>query len=157
MRRNRHYPLRSHAGQGVNQEDERMTNPKENEENHHPGLAINFPALLSGVMMLFLMACSGEGTDQGASLLPSHKATLPTILRIVIKWPGDDFASQQDLETRGKIEGLIVARGVGRILRDGTGMGWMDIFVEVESAERAKKTIRQIMGEAAPKARYFIE
>ncbi len=107
--------------------------------------------------MLFLIACSGEGPDQGALLLPSHKTTMPTVLRIIIKWPGDDFASKQDLETRSRIEWLIVERGVGRILRDGTGMGWMDIFVETGAGERAKKAIHEIMGEAAPKARYFIE
>jgi len=89
--------------------------------------------------------------------LPSHKTIIPTVLRIIIKWSGDDFASKQDLETRSKIESLIVERGVGRILRAGTGMGWMDIFVEAGDRESAKKAIREIMEEAAPKAKYLIE
>ena len=82
---------------------------------------------------------------------------MPTVLRIIIKWPGDDFASKQDLETRGKIEKLIVERGVGRILRNGTGMGWMDIFVGAEDSESAKKAIDKIMEEVVPKIKYLIE
>ncbi len=118
---------------------------------------INFFAFLSGVILFLLIGCPGEGPAQGTSLLPSHKTSQPTILRIIIKWPGDDFASKQDLETRSKIENLIVERGVGRILRAGTGMGWMDIFVEAEDKESAKNAINEIMGEAAPKAKYLIE
>ena len=151
------YPLRSHAGSVVNQGDKRMLQPNGDQGNNRRGAGRNFSALLSGVMLLFLIACSGEGPDQDPSLLPSHKTSMPTILRIIIQWPGDDFASKQDLETRSKIESLIEERSVGKILRDGTGMGWMDIFVEAKAGESAKKAIHEIMGEAAPKARYLIE
>ena len=140
-------------GQG----DEPKTKPNGYKGNDPGGSVINFFPLLLGVILLLLMSCSGEGPDRGASLLPSHKTSMPTILRIIIKWSGDDFASKQDLETRRKIENLIVERGVGRILREGTGMGWMDIFVEAEDRESAKKALDKIMGEAAPKAKYFIE
>jgi hypothetical protein len=116
-----------------------------------------FFALLSGAVLLLLMGCSREGPDQDRSLSPSHEASRPTALRIIIRWPGDDFASKQDLETRSKIESLIVERGVGRILRDGTGMGWMDIFIRTEDKESAKKAIDKIMEEVAPNTKYLIE
>jgi hypothetical protein len=139
------------------QGDERKTQPNSYKGNAPGESVMNFLALLSGVILLLLIACSGEGPDRGTSVLPSHKTSMPTILRIIIKWPGDDFASKQDLEARGKIENLIVERGVGRILRDGTGAGWMDIFVEAEDRESTKKAIDKIIGEAAPKAKFFIE
>jgi hypothetical protein len=142
---------------GGDQGGERKTQPNGYKGNNPGGSVINLFALLSGVILLLLAGCSGESPDQGTSLLPSHKTIMPTILRIIIKWSGDDFASKQDLETRSKIENLIVERGVGTILRDGTGMGWMDIFVEAEDRQSAEKAIHKIMGEAAPKAKYFIE
>ncbi len=82
---------------------------------------------------------------------------MPIPMHLIIKWPGDDFASRQDLETRSKIESLIVERDVGKITRVGTGMGWMDIWIEVIDKENAKKAIDRIMVEAAPKAKYLIE
>ena len=148
---------RRNIGSVEDQGDERKTQPNGYKGNDPGGSVKNIFALLSGVILLLLIGCSGEGPDRGTSLLPSHKTSMPTILRIIIKWPGDDFASKQDLETRSKIENLIVERGVGRILGDRTGMGWMDIVVEAEDRESAKKAINEIMGEAAPKAKYFIE
>ncbi len=82
---------------------------------------------------------------------------MPIPMRIIIKWSGDDFASRQDLETRSKIESLIVERRVGKITRVGTGMGWMDIWIEVGDRESAKKGIDRIMGEVAANAKYLIE
>lgn len=118
---------------------------------------INLFPLLKGVILLFLIGCSGEGSDPAALLQSSHRASTPTPLRIVIKWSGDDYASKQDLEIRSKIEILIAEKGVGRILRHGTGMGWMDIWIETADRERAKNAIDKIMSEAAPKVKYFIE
>jgi hypothetical protein len=148
---------RWNTGSVGNQADERKTRPSGYKRNDPGGYVIKFIALLSGAILLLPIGCSGEGPDQDTSLLPSHKASMPTVLRIIIKWPGDDFASKQDLETRSKIENLIVERGVGSILRDGTGMGWMDIFVGAEDRESAKKAIDKIMEEAAPKMKYLIE
>ncbi len=116
----------------------------------------SFP-LLFLVILLFLPGYSAEIPDSSTELLPSHRPNVPTTLRIVIKLSGDDFASKQDLETRGKIETLIVEGGMGRVVRVGTGMGWMDIWIEVGDRERAKKAIDKIMGEVAAKAKYLIE
>jgi hypothetical protein len=115
-----------------------------------------FP-LLFLVMLLSLPGYSGEGPDPSTQLQPSHRTNMPTPLRIIIRWSGDDFASKQDLEARGKIETLIAERGVGRIVRRGTGMGWMDIWVEVGDRESAKIAIDKIMGEVAPEAKYLTE
>jgi len=107
---------------------------------------------------LFLTGCSDVGpSDDGTSPVPSDKTPMLNNLRIIIKWHGDDFASKQDLETRKRIETLILERGVGKLIRSGTGMGWMDIFVEVEDREGANKAIDGIMGEIAPDAKYVIE
>ena len=145
------------AGSVGDQGDKAKTQGQGYMGNGPEGFALNFFALLLGVIVLLLIGCSGEGPDLGTSLLPSHKTSVPINLRIIIKWSGDDFASKQDLEIRNKIENLIVEKGVGRISRGGTGMGWMDIFLEVEDRESAKKAIDKIMGEAAPKAKYLIE
>ncbi len=118
---------------------------------------INGFALLSLVILLLMPGYSAEIPDSSTQLLPSHRPNVPTALRIIIKLSGDDFASKQDLETRGKIETLIVERGMGRVVRVGTGMGWMDILIEVGDRESAKKDIDKVMAEAVPKAKYLIE
>ena len=71
-------------------------------------------------------------------------------LRIVFKWPGDDFASRQDLAIRDKIEDLIRERGVGQIIRAGSGMGWMDILIEVEDKDNATPKLEAIIKETEP-------
>ena len=78
-------------------------------------------------------------------------------LRLIIKWPGDDFATKQDLELRRKIEQLIVEKKVGKILRTGSGMGWMDIVVEVEDPEQARIEIEAIVSATAPDSNFAIQ
>jgi len=46
---------------------------------------------------------------------------------------------------------------MGRVVRVGTGMGWMDIWIKVGDRESAKKAIDKIMGEVAANAKYLIE
>jgi len=97
----------------------------------------------------------------------SHKETVKTsesgrihnesTLRVVIRWPGDDFASRQDIETRNKIQDLMVERNVGKVVRVGTGMGWMDIIVEVRDKKAARSSISEIMRIVAPEKKYTIE
>ena len=125
--------------------------------HHDPGPMINFFALLFWIILLLPPGYSGEDPYPGTQLQPSHRIITPTPLRILIRWSGDDFASKQALKTRSKIEILIAERDVGRIVRRGSGMGWMDIWVEVGDRESAKKAIDKIMAEALPNAKYLIE
>ncbi|MEJ2168839.1 MAG: hypothetical protein P8X90_25265 [Desulfobacterales bacterium] len=78
-------------------------------------------------------------------------------LRLVIKWPGDDMASKQDLELRDKIEQRLVEKNVGNIVRSGTGMGWMDIVLEVSDPDKARPEIKAIVKEIAPDAKFAIQ
>jgi hypothetical protein len=103
----------------------------------------------------------------GCSDQASHKETAKTsggrmmhtevTLRLVIRWPGDDFASRQDIETRNKIQNLISERKVGQIISVGTGMGWMDIVVKVKDKEVARSSVIEIMHMAAPTRKFTIE
>ena len=99
-------------------------------------------------------------------MIPHGKTAKPTErgmmrdenkLRVVIRWPGDDFASRQDIETRNRIESLILERKVGKIISVGTGMGWMDIAVEVKDKRVARSSISEIMRVAAPTRNFTIE
>jgi hypothetical protein len=78
-------------------------------------------------------------------------------LRLIIKWPGDDLASKQDLELRDKIEQLLVEKKVGKIVRSGTGMGWMDIVLEVQDPKRARIEIQSIVSATAPDSNFAIQ
>jgi hypothetical protein len=78
-------------------------------------------------------------------------------LRLVIRCYGDDFAATQDIATRNKIERLILERKIGKIIRVGTGMGWMAIVVEVKDKQIARSSINEIMRIAAPTRKFTIE
>ena len=78
-------------------------------------------------------------------------------LRIVFKWAGDDFASRQDLAIRDKIGELIKERGVGKIIRTGTGMGWMDMLVEVKDKDIAIPKLKSIIKETKSDLNFTIE
>lgn len=78
-------------------------------------------------------------------------------LRLVIKWAGDDMASRQDLELRDEMEQQIVKKQIGKIVRTGTGMGWMDIVLEVSEPDKARPEIEAIVKEIAPKLKFEIQ
>lgn len=115
-------------------------------------------SILSVLFILILVTCSDDDSREGAatSLSSANIGDMQT-LRLVLKWSGDDFASEQDLETRSRIEGLIVKRGVGQITRVGSGMGWMDIALKVENKEGARVALEQIIREVAPRMKFAIE
>jgi hypothetical protein len=78
-------------------------------------------------------------------------------LRLVIKWPGDDPASKQDLALRDKIERRLMEKKVGKIVRTGTGMGWMDIVLKVNDPDSAQSEIEAVMKAIAPDAKFGIQ
>jgi hypothetical protein len=46
---------------------------------------------------------------------------------------------------------------VGKIIRVGTGMGWMDIALKVENKEDARVALEEIISEVAPGMKFAIE
>jgi hypothetical protein len=82
---------------------------------------------ISVIVVLIVLAavrCTSDADRQGTGRLDSG------MLRIVMRWAGDDFASQNQLAARDEIARNIAESGRGIILRTGTGMGWMDIIVQ---------------------------
>jgi hypothetical protein len=112
---------------------------------------LNFAALLLAVIFSIVTSCSNDEAPLSSS------GTADNQLRLTIKWPGDDFASKQDLEIRDIIGNLISEKKVGKIIRTGTGMGWMDIVVEVEDKDRARIEIKGIVKDIFPNSKFAIE
>jgi hypothetical protein len=114
--------------------------------------------ILSLTALLAVIGCSDDVPHGKTAKIPERGMMHgENTLRVVIRWPGDDFASRQDIETRNKIVGLILERNVGKIIRVGTGMGWMDITVEVKDKQAAQFSISEIMRIAAPTRKFAIE
>jgi hypothetical protein len=103
------------------------------------------------LVLVCLAGCSDEDTvDKPPSPARPARAEAVEVLHIVFKWPGDDFASLQDLEIRDKIARTIEEKGIGTVTRVGTGMGTMEIVVKVEQQETARSAIEAIIREIAP-------
>ena len=119
---------------------------------------IKFALILSLMVLLTVIACSDDA-PHGKTTNPPERGMMRdgNTLRVVIRWPGDDFASRQDIEARDKIESLIFERKVGKIISVGTGMGWMDIAVEVKDKQVARSSISEIMRIVAPTRKFTIE
>lgn len=119
---------------------------------------IKFALILSLLTVLTVTGCSDDGPqDKAAKISELEAMHNVSKLRVVIRWPGDDFASKQNIETRNKIESLMLERKVGKIIRVGTGMGWMDIIVEVNDEQIARSSISEIMRMVAPTRKFSIE
>lgn len=116
-------------------------------------------ALLLLVLVFLQAAGCGDKEPTNAEKKPpvEGKTVTHKTLRIVFKWPGDDFASRQDLVIRDKIEKRIRERGVGKIIRAGTGMGWMDIFIEVKDKDIAIPELESIIKETGSERNFTIE
>jgi len=110
------------------------------------------------VLLITCCGCSDDppGTDLSAPLLSTHQNSDQT-LRIVFRWPGDDFAARRELEIRDRIEHAIAKEGLGRIVRAGTGMGWMDIIVEVRDKSSARMGIEALIKKIYPDADFTIK
>mgnify|MGYP006944201363 FL=1 len=110
------------------------------------------------MVFLTMTGCSDNAPHGKAAKTPEREIYHDeNNLRLVIRWPGDDFASRQDIETRNEIERLIFERKVGKIISVGTGMGWMDIVVEVKDKQIARSSILEIMRTVAPTQKFTIE
>ncbi len=117
-----------------------------------------FTLILSLIAILTVTGCSDNAPhDKTAKTSKQEILHDENRLRLVIRWPGDDFASKQDIETRNEIESFIFERKVGKIISAGTGMGWMDIVVEVKDKQIARSSISEIMRIAAPTRKFTIE
>jgi hypothetical protein len=113
----------------------------------------------SVLALLSLAACGNEdpvGRSPGPAPVTSSEAVGGAI-HIVFKWPGDDFASRQELEIRDKIARTIEKRGIGTVTRVGTGMGTMEIVVKVQQKEAARSEIEAIIREIAPNMKSYIK
>jgi hypothetical protein len=110
------------------------------------------------MFLSILAGCSNSGpsdTEKGPS--SSRHTPAGGELRIAIRLGGDDLASKQDLEMRGRIESLIEERDVGEIVRAGTGMGWMDIWVRTKDKGKARRAVEAIIKEVDPQSKFSVE
>jgi hypothetical protein len=112
---------------------------------------LKFSTIFLAIIFTVVLSCSDS-----EPLISSNENT-GGHLRVIIKWPGDDFAATQDLETRNKIAQVISDRGIGKILRSGTGMGWMDIVVEVKNKAAARIEIEELVKEISPNYKSTIQ
>ncbi|UCD77685.1 MAG: hypothetical protein JSW26_20030 [Desulfobacterales bacterium] len=115
------------------------------------GKRLNRSGILWTVILALLWSCSEGEPPASVSEDPGKN------LRLVIKWPGDDLASKQDLQLRDEIQQRLINEKVGNIVRSGTGMGWMDIVLEVKDKDGARTEIEAVMKAIAPDAKYAIE
>ena len=115
-------------------------------------------SILFVFVLLVAAGCGNEDPTSEVKMPPmSDKTIAHNTLRIVFNWPGDDFASRQDLAYRDKIGNLIRERGVGKVVRAATGMGWMDILIEVEDKNKAAPKLEAIIEETDPAIIFNIE
>ncbi len=113
-----------------------------------------------GIAAIFILVinCSNGDSSQDSQPADIVSGNQPDKnLRILFRWPGDDFATKPELEARDKIGQLISERQIGKLIRSGTGMGWMDIVIEVEEKAGAKREIKKIIGEISPESKFTIQ
>jgi len=118
---------------------------------------LTFRIARTAVIFLLLINCSNGDPSQGAQTAGTASGNQSDRnLRILFQWPGDDFATKQQLETRDKIKALISERQIGQIIQAGSGMGWMDIVIKGDDKDDARKEIEKIIKEASPDAEFTI-
>jgi hypothetical protein len=116
-----------------------------------------FRIVPTAAIVMLVLNCSNS--DPSLSAQPDDKAPgnqTHRNLRILFQWPGDDFATKQQIETRDKIKALISEQHIGQVIQSGSGMGWMDIVIEVEDKNQARRKIEKIIKEASPDAKFTI-
>jgi len=121
-------------------------------------MKLSFTTILFVLFFVMAGSCSNDKPTEtiNTPLISAHN-DIKYVYNIIIKWPGDDFASKQDLEIRDKIEKRISEKRLGRIVRSGTGMGWMEIVVDVKGKDDVHGEIEGIIREIAPNSRFEIK
>jgi hypothetical protein len=115
---------------------------------------------IAPMVFIFFLAISCSNSDpsgESRSSEPAAGSRPDQNLRILFRWPGDDLATKQQLETRDRIERLISERQIGKVIQSGTGMGWMDIIVEVAEKDRARERIEKIIRQISPDSKFTIQ
>ena len=109
------------------------------------------------VILLLVVSCSNNDPSKKPSSTGSAPGNQTSQnLRIIFQWSGDDFATKQQLEARDKIAYLISERQIGKVIQSGSGMGWMDIVIEVKEKENAREKIEKIIKEILPDGKFTI-
>jgi hypothetical protein len=109
------------------------------------------------VIFMLVINCSNSDPSKGPYSSDTANGNQPDKkLQILFRWSGDDFATKQQLEVRNKIELLISKRRIGKVIQSGSGMGWMDIVMEVKEKENAREKIEKTIKEISPDAKFTI-
>jgi hypothetical protein len=115
--------------------------------------------LIVRIAVIFLLAvsCSNSDPSQATQSSGQPSGNSPDkMLRILFRWPGDDFATKKQLEVRDRIGRLISDRQIGKVIQSGTGRGWMDIVIDVAEKENARAKIEKLIKEISPDANFNI-
>lgn len=70
---------------------------------------------------------------------------------------GKGFASAAELALRDRVEDLLVERSVGDLQGGGSGLGMMDVSVQVQERDRAKRQVGEIVREVDPDLAYSLD
>lgn len=106
--------------------------------------------LLGAALGLFqLAACAQDPADYRPRRQVALERLASDRVRIVLRWPGDEFASGEELVFRNRIATRLSERGLGRVLRSGTGMGWAELVVERPAGDEALRAVEGLVGELA--------
>lgn len=89
---------------------------------------------LPAIVLAFLLACDSK---------PAPKSEI----HIQIKLKGDKFASPEEFDERNQLEDEIEKRKIGQVVDAGSGMGVMDLSVEVADPVKAKGQILELLAE----------
>ena len=65
-----------------------------------------------------------------------------SVVRVEIKLFGDGFPSVRELKARHEMEDFVHAKGLGRVIDAGSGMGVMDIAIATNDVERIESHLR---------------
>ena len=68
-----------------------------------------------------------------------------TEVHLQIKLSGEGFPTPRELQTRYELEDFVQARGLGRIVDAGSGMGVMDVVIATSDPERTEKELKELV------------